>query len=297
MLKPYVYAHIRPDTNEIFYIGISSNKGKAYGYKRMFYTHSRNKIWASIFNKNNKTIIVKILFEFDNYEDCRKKEIELIKKYGRIFNNSGTLANLSVGGDISFKEHNKILQYDKDGVFIKEWSSIKSILNFFNVTNDSSFYKSIRTNNLFKGYQWRIKTDSIPLKIDKWVNGNLKPIYQFDEKCNLICKYNSVSEAATKLKKAICSISHCLNKRTKTSGGFLFSFENYMQNEIITYLQYDVKNNFLKEFKTTKEASDFIGVKNVRYIANNADKNIVTHGYLWKTKTYYYDSKKKEIML
>lgn len=88
----YLYRHIRLDKNEPFYIGISSDMGyRAKDYKK------RNKIWKDIVNKTNYEI--EILLDNLTWNEACVKEIEFIKLYGRICNNSGCLANLSEGGD------------------------------------------------------------------------------------------------------------------------------------------------------------------------------------------------------
>jgi hypothetical protein len=86
-----VYRHIRLDKNEPFYIGIGVDKHRAI---RKSY---RNKIWNDIVTKTDYR--VEILFDDLNKEDAVEKEIELIKLYGRINNSTGSLANLTDGGD------------------------------------------------------------------------------------------------------------------------------------------------------------------------------------------------------
>jgi len=91
----YVYQHIRKDKNEIFYVGIGNKKNFLRAYE--FRKDKRNKIWWNIFNKT--TIEVEILFNNLTKEEASLKEKELIKKYGRIDLNEGTLCNMTDGGD------------------------------------------------------------------------------------------------------------------------------------------------------------------------------------------------------
>jgi hypothetical protein len=106
----YLYRHIRLDKNEPFYIGISNDKGyRAKDFKK------RNKIWKNIYNKTNYEI--EILFENLTWEQLCEKEIEFIKLYGRICDGTGTLSNLSMGGDgylnPSLKERKKLSESKK----------------------------------------------------------------------------------------------------------------------------------------------------------------------------------------
>jgi hypothetical protein len=91
----YLYAHKRFDKNEIFYIGIG--KKKNYGRAYEFNEQKRNNIWNKIFNKTN--IEVLILFDNISKEIAAEKEKELIKLYGRMDLNEGSLCNMTDGGD------------------------------------------------------------------------------------------------------------------------------------------------------------------------------------------------------
>lgn len=87
-----VYRHIRPDTNEVFYIGIGS-------IKRAYTTKCRNDHWKNIVSLNKGVYIVDILFDnLDRAKAC-KKEIKFIKLYGRSDLKQGSLCNLTNGGE------------------------------------------------------------------------------------------------------------------------------------------------------------------------------------------------------
>lgn len=79
----YVYAHIRPDTNQIFYIG----KGKNY---RAHYFKKRNKYWKRIVKKVGKPIVSYLA---QGLSHLKALEIEkyYIKKY------SDQLSNINTG--------------------------------------------------------------------------------------------------------------------------------------------------------------------------------------------------------
>lgn len=50
----YLYRHIRLDTNEVFYIGVSCNAN----YKRAYSKTHRNQFWENIVKKTEKTSLV-----------------------------------------------------------------------------------------------------------------------------------------------------------------------------------------------------------------------------------------------
>lgn len=89
----YVYRHIRLDKNEPFYIGI----GNDIYYKRARNKSRRNKFWKNIISKTDYE--VEILFDNISYDFAKQKEIEFIKLYGRKDLGTGTLVNLTDGGE------------------------------------------------------------------------------------------------------------------------------------------------------------------------------------------------------
>ena len=87
-----VYLHRRTDNNEIFYVGIGNNIKRAYDVK-----NRSNKHWKGIVKKYGH--IVEIIENDLSWKDACIKEKELIKKYGRIDLNEGTLVNMTDGGE------------------------------------------------------------------------------------------------------------------------------------------------------------------------------------------------------
>lgn len=84
-----VYRHLKP-CGEVFYIGIGS-------VRRAYDTHSRNKHWNHTVNKYGYE--VQILKNNLTWEEATELEIALISFYGRRDLGTGTLCNLTDGGD------------------------------------------------------------------------------------------------------------------------------------------------------------------------------------------------------
>ena len=85
----YIYRHIRLDTNQPFYIGMSSDN------KRPFRKSLRTKEWSEIVAKTKYR--VEILFDDLNMNEALQKEKELIALYKREID-GGTLVNKTLGG-------------------------------------------------------------------------------------------------------------------------------------------------------------------------------------------------------
>jgi hypothetical protein len=91
----YVYKHTRLDKNDIFYIGIGSDdKNK---FSRAYSKKGRSKFWKDLTKNINYN--VEILYNNITWKEACKKEIELILQYGRKDLNTGTLCNLTNGGE------------------------------------------------------------------------------------------------------------------------------------------------------------------------------------------------------
>lgn len=178
----YVYRHIRLDKNEPFYIGISNTED---GYKRAYKKTCRNKHWTNIVKSCKYE--VEILMENLTIEEVKEKEKEFIKLYGRVDLKTGTLVNLTDGGDgvlnkhenaelrlklskaalgkkmsdaarKKMSEHQKvaIIQMDLGGNFIKEWESITATKAKF--TSPTNIIKCAK--GYFEqayGYKWVYK--------------------------------------------------------------------------------------------------------------------------------------------
>lgn len=89
-----VYKHIRFDTKEVFYIGIGSQKRRAYS------TYKRSKFWHNIVEKTDYEVV--IIKENVSVEEAYQMEKDLIKFYGRRDLGLGTLVNMTDGGDGRF---------------------------------------------------------------------------------------------------------------------------------------------------------------------------------------------------
>jgi hypothetical protein len=110
----YVYRHIRLDTNQVFYIGIGSDKT----YYRANKKSQRNIHWKRIVEKSNYR--VDIVLDDLTWEEACIKEIEFIKLYGKC-NNGGILSNMTDGGDGTLGHYLTEESKEKLSKSIKQW--------------------------------------------------------------------------------------------------------------------------------------------------------------------------------
>jgi len=86
-----VYRHRRLDKNEVFYVGIGKKESRAFDMVH------RNHIWKGI--KSRSEVEVEIVARELSWEHACELEQLMISEYGRIDLHTGTLANLTDGGD------------------------------------------------------------------------------------------------------------------------------------------------------------------------------------------------------
>ena len=105
----YLYRHVRLDKQEVFYIGIGSDKN----YKRAYIKKNRTKHWYNIAKNGYE---VEIMLDNLTWEEACEKEKEFIKLYGRKDLNEGTLVNMTDGGEgaLGRKHTNKTIEKFRD---------------------------------------------------------------------------------------------------------------------------------------------------------------------------------------
>lgn len=208
-MQHYLYRHIRLDKYEPFYIGIGTRINNC-DISRANRISGRNLIWKRIVKKSNYK--VEILLESDNYNFIKEKEIEFIKLYGRKNIRTGTLANLTDGGEgtkghIKTKEVREILRLKNVGKKLSEEHKQKISLNSSRHNLGKKFSEETRK----KISESRKKESFIfpeKAKVTQFKKGqkSIRSLKIQDLKTGII--YESITEAANKLK---------LNRRTLTS--------------------------------------------------------------------------------
>ena len=143
--KYYLYRHIRLDKNEPFYIGIGTKltkyKNSKWNYSRAFSKTGRNIVWKRIVSKT--TYEVEILLESDNYKFIKQKEIEFISLYGFLYNKTGILINMTLGGEgtIGYKRSPKDCEKIKERCSFKVYN--KETNQIFNSITEAAKYENI----------------------------------------------------------------------------------------------------------------------------------------------------------
>jgi len=227
MNKYYLYRHIRLDKNEPVYIGIGSKQNRPHPhfkseYRRAFETNRKESyIWNNIISKTEYEI--EILFESDDYKFIKQKEIEFIELYGRINRNAGCLANMTDGGDgfigyVPSKEKIEIHRKKMTGRIQSEFEKQKRIESKKGYKHSEE--TKIKIANSHKGKI--VSRDHIEKLHKGQILANSKPIEQYDLEGNFIRSWQSATVAAKEIGLHPTSIRHCVQGKTKTSGGYIW---------------------------------------------------------------------------
>ncbi len=117
---PYVYTHTRLDKNEVFYVGIGLN----HNTHQRAYRKEGTSYWKKIVNKTEYR--VEIVYDKVSWEEACELERDLILRYGRRDLGTGTLVNMTDGGEgspgrIKSEEELEKIRGERNGSFGKCW--------------------------------------------------------------------------------------------------------------------------------------------------------------------------------
>lgn len=94
--KYYLYVHFRQDKKEAFYVGVGTKVRKGDYYRALCYK-KRSEFWKRVSRKTK--YVVMIICESDDKKEILDKEINYIKVLGKRKNKTGSLVNLTDGGE------------------------------------------------------------------------------------------------------------------------------------------------------------------------------------------------------
>lgn len=224
----YVYEHIRLDKNTPFYIGIGSDNM----YKRANEKTRRNNLWKNIANKTNYK--VNILYDSITFQEAKIKEIELIKKYGRIDIGNGILTNMTDGGDGTLNKIYTEEYRSKLSIAAKKRDNSKNYLKMNEGRKNYVITEEHRKKIINAGKNRKLSIKHIQVIKDRMMQNNPSKgrlgknsiNYKFDilvYKDNFfISRFNGVHEAARNLNLSATKISAVLNGRRNHTGGYKF---------------------------------------------------------------------------
>ena len=205
-----------------------------------------------------------------------------------------------------------VLQYDFDGIFIKEWESVKCASEEYNVSRSSI---SACCNGKIKscsGYIWRYKkNDCIEQKIKPYPykknikddNKNIsnstnrgKKIYQYTKDGYYVKEFKSAKDVEKNTGIKVYGIQRCCRGELYTFCGYRWSYEkfekleylkdtNYYKGEMIPVVQFDTEWNFIKEWDSATEVKRKLNIDQSSIRRSCIGKQALAGGFRWKYKT------------
>ena len=208
-----VYLHKKKNTDIVFYVGIGNNTKRAYTRA------SRNKWWTSIADKYGYD--VEIIKENISWDEACLLEIELIRFYGRMCNNKGTLCNLTDGGDgvlglVFSKESKERMRQAQLG---KKHSHSEKTKRKIGLANKGKL----------KGKPSPVKGKNHSLKTIKKMSLSKKGKPAKNKRAVILNNetvFNSITEVALKMKIGISTISNNLSGLSKKTSVGVWKYYN-----------------------------------------------------------------------
>lgn len=205
----YVYAHLNPITQKMFYIGLGTGK------RKIEFRAGRNKHYINYVKKHGKPL-VKILYSQLTKQQACLIETNLIKKYGRIgYESYGILLNKSLGGEggnLGIKQSKRT----------KEKKSKAMLGRSFHTEEQKTKWSKERKGKKTNWNPNHIKADKGRKKPKGFVGKGLHPVDQYDLKGNFIKHYPSIKSVTEELNISSASLWAHLKGKTKKSGGYIW---------------------------------------------------------------------------
>lgn len=232
--KYYVYRHIRVDKNEPFYVGIGTKPKHFTTHSREYsraYSKQRGNFWKLVTNKSD--YIIEIIFESNSYIEVKNKEIEFVKLYGRKALRTGTLVNLTTGGegDVGIfkrrRNFREVYIYDVDGKFLKQCKSFQEAKNLYGLNEYTIGYhfrnKETVTNTGLRCLPTYMGTKIEAIKPKSYRLNTIK-VNQYTQTGILINEFESVHAAAKNNNLSAGALHNALTMGCMLLGGYYWGF-------------------------------------------------------------------------
>lgn len=125
---------------------------------------------------------------------------------------------------ISAGNKKKIHQFNMDGTFVREWSSLTEASAFF-LTDVSVICGALTSKSQSsQGYLWRHASSDKPLPVNFRQDVGRKEVYQFSQDNVLIRKWESLTDASRECKINASNISMVCKGKRQSAGGFVWKY-------------------------------------------------------------------------
>jgi hypothetical protein len=264
----YIYSLKDPETNEIRYIGKTTNintRLKAH-ITRSRHNKYHSARWVQSVLKRGFRPIIELVEECTE-ENWVEREKYWIAYYRELFD----LTNILEGGDGG----------STFGRLGKPWSDEQR-------KNNRKARLGVSVNHTEEGKKNRAEG------VRKYYNKNKKPVLQYDLDGNFIKEWDSAVDAGKELNICISNINKCCKKNRLKAGGFQWRYKDgeikigkYVKRESINnkaIIQMTKESEAIKEYKSIMDASTQTGILNTSIKNCLSGRTKSAGGYKWKLK-------------
>lgn len=279
--KIYVGIHITNKPYEFdSYYGCGITGTQSYWFKHPKYPFQRacKKYGLKVFRRYT-------LFVFDNYEDARKMEAQIVNEE---FLKRPDVYNVALGGGCGLVPSTEIEvhEYDLNGIYKNSYRSYNYAVKQLNATWMSIRY-AVLNGSPYLGSFWS-ETRAASLQFD--YAPQKKIVYAYDTNGDFVEEYESISAFARKHDINTTCVHRALQRQTKCANLYvsLTKIDKFVKLPLKRirnkkYYQYDLDGNFIREFENVNE---------IKKVFNNSCKRFqhaVTNGEIifnsqWSTE-------------
>lgn len=227
----YIWKYIIDDNykNKLSDDELNNKKTYLYKYEECYQYDLNGKFIKSYFSASDAA--KQINSTQGNISACCRKEIFQVKGYIWRY-----AKNEEYGKDLDDSEIRKlkihglsknVLQYNKNGDFIREYMSITDASNILHIPTTNICKCCNKKLKSIGGYIFRYSNNPLQeCEIKELnINNRKRKVSQYDINMNYINTYNSVAEASRKTKCRDSSIINCCKGLYKHSGNFIWRYE------------------------------------------------------------------------
>jgi group I intron endonuclease len=284
---------------EKLYVGSASAKSYYSGFYGRWYRHYKQLKARKHHNIKLQKVIDKYGIEglrFEILEICDSKYCVSFEQYWMNFLNPYYNIVRSAHSTLGYKHteeylnkvRKKVLQYDLNGDFLKEWRSLIEASKETGI-DKSAIQSCCSGNNMSSGnFMWKYKTqEDFEKKISPYSSDLRRPVLCYDKDGKFVKKFGSILEAAKHFNIPVGNICHNLKGKLKVCYGYRFmeykndnyplfinSYERKHKNQISIDVL-DLETNESLHFSSMREAGKMFSRCQLSSYVKNGDEEFV----------------------
>lgn len=279
--KIYIGVH-ETENPEIFdgYIGCG-----AYVNKPTTYNKGKTHLHNAILKYGVNAFIRTTLKVFDNLEDALDLECWIVDDE---FVKRTDTYNMTLGGGYPPLLTKKVYQFNLDGVLIKEWKSIVSVIDHYKC-NNKRVTMAINEKRSFNNSYWSFYKE---INVNSYRLSSRGYVFQYNKDGKLLNTFTSASEASLRLDIQRDAIVNAVFNRTTCSGYYFLKADDDINillkeksSKVLANLtpvyRYLISGKFDKEYKSIAEAVKDNEKANHGNIIRAIKNNKTCAGFKW----------------